>query len=149
MNMLQCSAEDMATFWELATSPLPSIKSYLKEDSIPKAVLKNGKSIDTIQKCLWILRKKFNFATTTNIKLNLFHSLGMTLQALFAIKFPMLISVESSQATYNHVVVLWRNMVIDFECMHMYALTDESLRQVCGVHTTFVRLTSGYGIIPP
>ena len=61
----------------------------------------------------------------------------------------MLISVESSQATYNHVVVVWRNMIIDFECMHTYALTEESLRQVCGVHTTFVRLTSGYGIIPP
>jgi hypothetical protein len=72
----------------------------------------------------------------------------MTLQALFAIKFSMLISNESSRATYNHVVVVWRNMVIDFECMHTYyALTEESLRQVCGVHTTFVRLTSGYGII--
>ena len=149
MNMLQCSAEDTSTFWELATSPLLSIKCHLKEDSIPKAVLKYGKWIDSIQKCLWILRKKFNFATTTNIKLNLFHSLELTLQALFAIKFPMLISVESSQATYNHVVVVWRNMIIDFECMHTYALTEESLRQVCGVHTTFVRLTSGYGIIPP
>ncbi len=60
----------------------------------------------------------------------------------------MLISVEIIQATYNHVVVVWRNMVIDFECMHTYALTEESLRQVCGVHTTCVRLTSGYGIIP-
>ena len=38
-------------------------------------------------------------------------------------------------------------MVIDFECMHIYALTEESLRQVCGVHTLFVCLTSGYGII--
>jgi hypothetical protein len=36
-----------------------------------------------------------------------------------------------------------------FECMHTYAQTIESLRQVCGVHTTFVRLTSGYGIILP
>jgi hypothetical protein len=71
----------------------------------------------------------------------------MSLKALLAIKFPLLISVESSQ-TYNHAVVVWRNMVIDFECMHTYALTEESLRQVCGVHTTFVRNTSGYGIIP-
>jgi hypothetical protein len=68
---------------------------------------------------------RFNFATTTNIKLNLFHSLKMTLQALIAIKFPMLISVESIQATYNHVVVVWRNMVIYFECMHTFALTEE------------------------
>jgi hypothetical protein len=73
----------------------------------------------------------------------------LTLQALPAIKFPMLISVESRQATYNHVVVVWRNMVIDFECMQTYALTEESLREVCGVRTTFVCRTSGYGIIPP
>jgi hypothetical protein len=38
MGMLQCSAEDMSTFLELATSPLLLIKSQLKEDSVPKAV---------------------------------------------------------------------------------------------------------------
>jgi hypothetical protein len=148
MDMCQCLAEDMSTFWELATSSLLLIKSHLKEDSVPRAVSCKGTGIDSIQKSLWILRKKFNFATTTNIKLYLFHFLKMTMKTLFAIKFPMLISVESSQAICNHVVVVWRNMVIDFECMHMYALTEESLRQVCGVHTTFVCLTSGYGIIP-
>jgi hypothetical protein len=74
----------------------------------------------------------------------------MSLKALVAIKVPMLISVESSQAAYNHVVIVSRNMVIDFECMHTYAyaLTEESLRQVCSVHTMFVHLNSGYGIIP-
>jgi hypothetical protein len=148
MNMLQCLVKDMSTFWELATSLLLLIKSQLKEDLVPKAVYCKGTGIDSIQKCLWILCKRFKFATTTYIKLNLFHSLKMTLQALFAIEFPMLISVEISQATYNHLVVVWRNMVIDFEYMHTYALTEESLRQVCGVYTTFVRLTSGYGIIP-
>ena len=87
MNMLQCSAEDMSTFWELATSPLLLIKSHLKKDSVPKTNSCNGTGIDSIQKCLWIVRKKFKFATTTNIKLNLFHSLKMTLKTLFAIKF--------------------------------------------------------------
>ncbi len=38
MGMFQCSVEDMFTFYELATSPLPSKKSHLKENSIPKAV---------------------------------------------------------------------------------------------------------------
>ncbi len=113
----------------------------------PKAVSHKGTGIDSIQKYLWILCEKFEFATTLKIKLNRFHSLEITLKALLAIKFPILISVESSQATYNHVVVVWRNMVIGFECMHTYALTEESLRQVCGVHTTFVCITSGYGII--
>ncbi len=89
MNMLQCSAEDMSTFWELAISPLLLIKSHLKEVSVPKEVSCKGTGIDSIQKCLWILHKKFLFATTTKIILNLFHSLKMTLKALFAIKFPM------------------------------------------------------------
>jgi hypothetical protein len=60
----------------------------------------------------------------------------------------MLISVQSSQALYKHVVVVWRKKIIDFECMHTYPLTEESLRQVCGVHTTFQRIVSGYGIFP-
>jgi hypothetical protein len=60
----------------------------------------------------------------------------------------MLISVQSSQAIYKHVVVVWRNKIIDFECMHTYPLTEESLRQVCGVHTTFQHIVRGYEIFP-
>jgi hypothetical protein len=52
MNMLQCSADDMSTFWELATSSLLLIKSQLKEDSVSKAVSCKGTGIDSIQKCL-------------------------------------------------------------------------------------------------
>ncbi len=43
---------------------------------------------------------------------------------------------------------MWRNKTIDFECMHTYPLTEESLRQVCGFHTTFQRIVRGYGIFP-
>ncbi len=43
---------------------------------------------------------------------------------------------------------MWRNKIIDFESMHTYPLTEESLRQVCGVHTTFQCIVSGYGIFP-
>ena len=46
------------------------------------------------------------------------------------------------------VVVVWRNKIIDFKSMHTYPLTEESLRQVCGVHTTFQRICNGYGIFP-
>jgi len=58
----------------------------------------------------------------------------------------MLISVQSSQAIYKHVVVVWRNKIMDFECMHTYPLTEESLQQVYGVHTTFQRIVSWCGI---
>jgi hypothetical protein len=60
----------------------------------------------------------------------------------------MLISVESKFATYHHVVVVWREMVIDYESMYTYPLTEDTLRQICGVNTTFQQISCGYGILP-
>jgi hypothetical protein len=60
----------------------------------------------------------------------------------------MLISVESKLATYHHVVVVWREMVIDYESMYMYPLTEDTLRQICGVYTTFNLISCGYGNLP-
>ncbi len=127
--------------------PLHSILNSLNEVQLPKAVMANS-YVDSIEKCLWILRKKFNFATTSKLRISEFQSLTQSLKALAEIKFPMLISVQSRQAIYKHVVAVWRNKIIDFECMHTYALTEESLRQVCGVQTTFQRIVRGYVIFP-
>jgi hypothetical protein len=60
----------------------------------------------------------------------------------------MLISVESKLASYHHAVVVWRAIVIDYESMYTYPLTKDTLRQICGVNTTFQRISCGYGIIP-
>ncbi len=60
----------------------------------------------------------------------------------------MLISVESKLATYHHVVVVWREMVTDYESMYTYPLTEDILRQIWGVITTFQRISCGYGIFP-
>ncbi len=97
---------------------------------------------------LWILFKKFNFATRTKVKVNRFKSLKKSLTALLEIKFPMLISIESKLVTYHHVVVVWREMVIDYESIFTYPLTEDSVRQRCGVITTFIRISSWYGIFP-
>ena len=45
--------------------------------------------------------------------------------------------------------VIWNGIVIDYESMYTYPLTEESLRQVCGTNTTFQKVTSGYGLFPP
>jgi hypothetical protein len=92
----------------------------LNESFVPKAVLTPSLEIDLIQKCLWILRKKFNFQTTHKINYKHFQCLKQSLKALSKIKFPMLISVESEFATYHHVVVVWREMVIDYQSMYTY-----------------------------
>jgi hypothetical protein len=75
--------------------------------------------------------------------------LKQSLKALLEIEFPVLISVESKHATYQHVVVVWREMVIDYESMYTYPLTEDTLRKICGVNITFQRISCGcgYGII--
>ncbi len=101
-----------------------------------------------IQKCLWILRKKFKFQTTKKINYKHFQCLKQSLKALLEIKFPMLILVESKFPTYHNVVVVGREMVIDYESMYTYPLTEDTLRPICGVDTTFQRISCGYGILP-
>ncbi len=60
-NMLHFSPVDMNYFWELATSDLFSLMKSLSEPLVARAVLSPSLGIDLIQKCLWILRKKFKF----------------------------------------------------------------------------------------
>jgi hypothetical protein len=120
----------------------------LNESFVPKAVFKPSLEIDLIQKCLWILRKKFNFQTTKKINYKHFQCLKQSLKALLEIKVSMLISVESKFGAYQHVVVVWREMVIDYESMYTYPLTEDTLRQICGVNTTYQQISCGYGILP-
>ncbi len=55
----------------------------------------------------------------------------------------------SSYACYHHVVVIWRGMIIDYESKYTFPLTNDSLRQICGVNTTFAGISCAYGIFPP
>ncbi len=106
-------------FWELATSDLFALIKSVTETFVPRAVLSLSLGINLIQKCLWILHKKFKFQTTKKFNKKHFQCLKQSLKALLEILFPMLISVESKFATYHHVVFVWRQMVIDYESMHM------------------------------
>jgi hypothetical protein len=115
MNILHCLTEDMNLFWELSTSNLSSIMMSLNELEVPKKVFKPGLEIDLIERCLWVLCTRFKFVTTSKLKVSRFQSLKQSLTALLETKFPMLISVESKLATYHHVVVVWIEMVIDYE----------------------------------
>ncbi len=73
LNMLHFLPEDMKLFWEMATSDLFTLMKSLNESFVPKAVLTPSLEIDSIQKCLWILPKKFKFQTTKKINNKHFH----------------------------------------------------------------------------
>ncbi len=64
LNMLHFSQEYKDIFWELAISDLFTLMKSLNESFVPKAVLTPSLGSNLIQKCLWILRKKFKFQTT-------------------------------------------------------------------------------------
>jgi hypothetical protein len=145
LHMLQCSKEQLDLFWQLANCDVEDLVKQFRQE-LPKNV-KNG--VDSIEKCVWILRQKFKFTTTKKLNLKRLTSLTKTLNILKQLKFPVLIGVSSTQSSYNHVVVIWNGIVIDYESMHTYTLTEESLRQVCGTNTTFQKVVSGYGLFPP
>ncbi len=64
-------------------------------------------------------------------------------------KFPLIILVNGTHACYHHVVVIWMGAIIDYESKYTFPLTNDSLRQICGVNTTFVGISCGCGICPP
>ncbi len=73
---------------ELATSDLFTLMKPLNEVFVPKAVLTPSLGINSIQKYLWILRKKFKFQTTQKINCKHFQCLKQSLKVLLEIKFP-------------------------------------------------------------
>ncbi len=107
-----------------------------------------SKKADVIEKCTWILRKQFNFVTT-RMNLNKLTNLHLTLKMLKDVKFPVLLGISSTQTSYNHVVVIWNGIVIDYESKYTFSVTEESLRQICGANTTFQKVSTGFGLFPP
>jgi hypothetical protein len=57
--------------------------------------------------------------------------------------------VNSKNAVYDHVVVIWQGRVTDYESENIYMLTNESLQQICGTNTFFSHVSNGYGLFPP
>ncbi len=65
-----------------------------------------------------------------------------------SVKFPVIVAVRGTFACYHHVIVLWNNVVYDYESKNRYPLTNETLTQVCGKITTLHGISRGYGIFP-
>ncbi len=139
---------EVKQFWDIVQSPMHLILQTLGESFVPKAVLKSGGECDSIQKSLWILGKKIKFSTTSSFWIECFKNLQIVITILRIIKFPLIISAMGTHACYHHVVIIWRGMIIDYESKYTFPLTNDSLRQICGVNTTFTGISCGYGILP-
>ena len=91
--------------------------------------------------------QKNGFHMTTRMKESSFQNLQNTMNNFFSyVKFPVIIAVSKILACYHHAVVVWKEVLIDYESKHTYPLTNESLAQIYGVNTTFHGISRGYGI---
>ncbi len=80
--------------------------------------------------------------------MTLLRTVNDTLLLLEQCTFPVIISVRSRGALYDHVVVVWNGDILDYESEYICKLTEDSLQQICGNNTTFHGVTCGYGIFP-
>ena len=62
--------------------------------------------------------------------------------------FPVILSILGERSSYNHVVVVWKQMVIDFENERTSALTMETIDNIAGINNRFHKFGRGYGILP-
>ncbi len=146
--MLKMNAQDIEEFWTLVTSPLSTISDSLQED-VPKAVCNSHQQVNSIQKCLWIMRTKFRFISTKKLNLSGLTSVRNTLHVLQQFQFQTIISIHSKCAVYDHVVVVQQVQVLDYESEFIYMLTEDSLHQLCGENTIFSHISCGYGLFLP
>jgi hypothetical protein len=92
-------------------------------------------SVDSLQ--------KIKFITTSAFRIECFKNLQEAINILGIMKFPPIKSVMGTHACYHHVVFIWMGIIIDYEPKYAIPLTNDSLRQICGVNTTFVGISCG------
>jgi hypothetical protein len=93
--------------------------------------------------------QKFKFSATSALQINCFQYLQEGIDILRRVQFPLIVLVTGTHACYHYVVITWRGVIIDYESKYTFPLTNDSLRQICGVDTTFDGISCGYRIFPP
>lgn len=100
--------------------------------------------MNPFHKCLWILYHKFNCNRSPFMKIEYFNSLQDANSNLSKITFLVLPVVE--KCIFNHVLVMWNEMIIDNEWRHTIHLSLENLKYICGKENEFAQLDHGCGI---
>ena len=132
----------------LSTLDAHSLAKEMKLNKLPNNIQASPSNFpDPIQKCLWLLQVWFN-CQRCELNLAQFRSPATVINNLSQIKFPVIISLEITNSTYDHIIVVWKNLIIDFQHPTTYPLTIANLHFSCGLSLDFVKIKRGYGILP-
>jgi hypothetical protein len=115
---------------------------------IPSRVIDSVHGVDPIEKCMWILEQRFSCRRFGSLNVDQFRSPEKVVAALSLIQLPMILSVVGKNSLYNHVVVVWKSHIIDFECRTTYSVSEANVNRICGTNNTFVKIARGYVILP-
>ena len=142
------SIDEADRFKNIAVMPNDALLSAMEVDKFPKNVQSKQNRIDPIEKCVWILEKKFKCRRSMYLNAEQFRTAELTVKHLGMILFPVIISILGVQSSYNHVVVVWKKMIIDFENEYPYSLSVDNLNKLAGKNNRFHKLVRGVGILP-
>jgi hypothetical protein len=70
----------------------------------------------------------------------------MLVTNLSKINFPVIVLVVGRFSSYNHVVVVWKKMIIDIEHEYPFELTVDNVDGLAGKNNPFHKFVSGFGI---
>ena len=125
--------DDAIEFWRIASiSDTQELVLAMSVDNIQKRIVDQRYGIDPIEKCMWILQTKFachHFGYSLNT--DRFATASMVFENLRLIQLPIILSVIGKESHYNHVVVMWRNEIIDFENKVKYPLNVANAKNIC------------------
>ena len=121
------SIEDGEKFKQIVICNREELVTAMNGRSIPKIVKSITGQIDAVEKCMWILKECFNCRRSLFLKPPHFRTTQMLATNLSNISFPVIVSVVGRFSPYNHVVVVWKKMIIDIEHEYPFKLMVDNV----------------------
>jgi len=122
------TTDDAIAFRRLTSLAEKDLLRELELTSIPKKIKTgNGYGRDDFGYYLWLLRRCFRCNVTEPVRVDQFQSLESLVKNTKRVKFPLVLSIAITEAKYEHVICLWRDMIIDFEEESTIRLTEKIL----------------------
>lgn len=110
------AGDDAVQFRRLSALDEKSLLKELNKSDVPKNIItRDGTGRDEFGRCLWLLREKFKCVVTKPVRVDQFGSVPSLVENAKKVKFPLVLSIETTSSTYKHVICVWRNMIIDFK----------------------------------
>ena len=61
---------------------------------------------------------------------------------------PVIAILNATNMKRDHVIGIWQNQIIDYECEYTYLLTKENLNYACGDKSSFLCLARAIALFP-